>query len=267
MNDVVIPALALSSPALAQSNSLTVGVAATNTSATRQTTTQASANSNASILLSLEADQQADVKQSGDADAGQAQANRLNVAHWNGLVATPEPPADTQPGAVPPTDVRVAVPPAVSDVDVRRTSVVLGLVGPTLERARPGGQCDHAARPPGVRNAGASREPFFSAASPSSGGLAAATSLSWLPPARAEQRSTRTHAAAGTSKDRSLVCPTCGSSSLFGAIEGAHTTGSAGVVATLSRFRLFAPSGAGRVRHDTPALGLPVEITPLERPG
>ena len=94
VNDVMIPELALSNPALAQSNSLTVGVAATNTSATRQTTTQASANSDATVLLSLEADQQADVKQSGDAGAGQAQANRLNVAHWNGLVATPEPPAD-----------------------------------------------------------------------------------------------------------------------------------------------------------------------------
>ncbi len=269
----MIPELALSNPALAQSNSLTVAVAATNTSATRQTTTQASANSDATVLLSLEADQQADVKQSGDAGAGQAQANRLNVAHWNGLVATPEPPADELPAAVPPTavpptDVRVAVPPADSDVEVRRTSVVLGLVGPTLERATPRVRVTtrHGRQTPALQApAGAS---FSPASPPSFGGLAAATYLSWLPPARAEQRSTRTHtAAAGTSNDRSLVCPTCGSSSLFGAIEGAHTTGSAGVVAALSRFRLFAPSGAGRVRHDAPALGLPVEIAALERPG
>ena len=273
VNDVMIPELALSNPALAQSNSLTVAVAATNTSATRQTTTQASANSDETVLLSLEADQQADVKQSGDAGAGQAQANRLNVAHWNGLVATPEPPADELPAAVPPTavpptDVRVAVPPADSDVEVRRTSVVLGLVGPTLERATPRVRVTtrHGRQTPALQApAGAS---FSPASPPSFGGLAAAAYLSWLPPARAEQRSTRTHtAAAGTSNDRSLVCPTCGSSSLFGAIEGAHTTGSAGVVAALSRFRLFAPSGAGRVRHDAPALGLPVEIAALERPG
>ena len=267
VNDVMIPELALSNPALAQSNSLTVGVAATNTSATRQTTTQASANSDETVLLSLEVDQQADVKQSGDAGAGQAQADRLNVAHWNGLVATPEPPADELPAAVPPTDVRVAVPPADSDVvEARRTTDVLGLAGPTLERATPRVRVTtrHGRQTPVLQApAGATS----TAASPSFGGLAAATYLSWLAPARAEQRSTRTYTAAGTSNDRSLVCPTCGSSSLFGAIEGAHTTGSAGVVAALSRFRLFAPSGAGRVRHDAPALGLPVEIAALERPG
>ena len=266
MNDVVIPELAISNPALNQSNSLTVGVAATNTSSTRQTATQASDNSNAMVLLSLEADQQADVKQSGDAGAGQAQANRLNVAHWNGLVSTPEPPADELPAAVPPTDDGVAVPPAVSEVELRRPYVVLGLVGPTLERATPSARSTtRRGRPTPAAQAPAGA--VFSATSPSAGFLAAETPLDWLPPARAEQARTHSHAAAAGSSDRSLVCPTCGSSSLFGAIEGAHTTGSAGVVATLSRFRLFAPSGAGRVRHDAPALGLPVEITPLERPG
>jgi len=108
----------------------------------------------------------------------------------------------------------------------------------------------------------------YAAATPSSGLLAAETTLlSPLAPTRDEQRQPHARAAAGATHDPLLVCPTCGSSSLFGAIEGAHTTGSAGVVAALSRFRLFAPSGAGRVRHDAPALGLPVEIAALERPG
>jgi hypothetical protein len=268
VNDVMIPELAISNPALDQSNSLTVDVAATNTSSTRQTTTQASANSDATVLLSLEADQQADVKQSGDAGAGQAQANRLNVAHWNGLVSTPETPADEAPAAVPPTDDGVAAPPAVSDVEARRPYVVLGLVGPTLQHAKPArpATTQSGRRTPALQvPAGA----VYAAASPSSGLLAAETaSLSPLAATRDEQRQPHARAAAGATHDPLLVCPTCGSSSLFGAIEGAHGTGFAGgVVARLSRFRMFAPSGAGWVRPDAPALGLPVDIAALERPG
>ena len=204
MNDVVIPELAISNPALDQSNSLTVGVAATNTSATRQTATQASANSNAMVLLSLEADQQADVKQSGDAGAGQAQANRLNVAHWNGLVATPEPPADELPAAVPPTDDGVAVPPAVSDVELRRPYVVLGLVGPTLRA----GDADVPVRPRGAaarrRRSQAPAGAVFSATSPSSGLLAAETPLE-LAPARAGRAAADALARRSGSVERSLA--------------------------------------------------------------
>jgi epidermal growth factor receptor substrate 15 len=267
VNDVVIPEFGVSNPALSQSNTLTVGAVAANASSTRQTTTQASANSNTMVLLSLEADQQADVKQSGDAGAGQAQANRLNVAHWNGTVASSAPPADEQAAAVPPADERsAAVPPAVSAFRLNGVAAAeFGFVLPALKigrtRARAGAtQQGH--RTPATRS-----RPLSSMPTSSSPTLVAASFLKRLPPATVEQRSTAQRAAARPSQDRSLVCPTCGSSSLFGAIEGAHGTGTAGVVAVLSRFRLFAPSGAGRVRHEAPALGLPVEITPLERPG
>ena len=224
------------------------------------------------VLLSLEADQQADVKQSGDAGAGQAQANRLNVAHWNGLVATPEPPADAGARGRAAHGRRVAVPPAVSEVEVR----------PAVRRARAG-----RADAPGRREADARAVRRRSAAARTPALQVPAGAVfsprrrprpgSWRPRRRPElARAHAGRAAAGRTRRpqrgpraiRSLVCPTCGSSSLFGAIEGAHDTGFAGgVVARLSRFRLFAPSGAGRVRPDAPALGLPVEIAALERPG
>jgi hypothetical protein len=265
VNDVVIPEFGVSNPALSQSNSLTVDAAATNTSSTRQTATQASANSNTMVLLSLEAEQQADVKQSSDAGAGQAQADRMNVAHWSGIVAAREPSssADDRAGALPrrPRAVLAFSPPAGSAayVDFR-------VHGPALQWPHvKAGPATHHGRTPATRLRKQLHHASTSASSPT---FVAETFLERSPLALVEQRSTREQAAVGTSKkDRSPVCTTCGDTSLFGVIGGAHQTGSAGVVATLSRFRLFAPSGAGRVRHEAPALGLPVEIALLERPG
>jgi hypothetical protein len=260
VNDVVIPEFGVSNPALSQSNPLTVGAVARNTSSTRQTAIQDSANSNTMVLLSLEADQQADVKQSGDAGAGQAQANRTNVAHWSGTVANPEPPADERAAAVPPADERAAaVPPAASAGRVSRVAAAeFALVLPGLKVVR---ATRHSRRSPATQSL-----PLASVlTSPAT--VVAATFLKQSLPAQVEQQSAREQGAARPWQDRSLICPTCGDTSLFGAIEGAHATGTAGVAATLSRFRLFAPSGAGRVRHEAPALGSPVENAPLERPG
>ena len=91
--------------------------------------------------------------------------------------------------------------------------------------------------------------------------------LAQTPPALVERRATAKRAKAGRSNGRSPVCTSCGSSSVLGVIVSAHGTGSAGVAATLSRFLVFAPSGAGRVRAEAPALGLPVDTAALERPG
>ena len=218
------------------------------------------------------------MKQSGDAGAGQAQANRLNVAHWNGLCRNARA-AGGRAARGRAAHGRAAHGRAAHGRSGRRAAGGLGRRGPpNLRRARAGradaragnaqGPCDHTARPPDAGTAGACRGSLLPRVTtlvrrPGGGGVRE------LAPARAGRAALDADAttAVGTSNYRSLVCPTCGSSSLFGAIEGAHTTGSAGVVAALSRFRLFAPSGAGRVRHDTPALGLPVEITALERPG
>jgi hypothetical protein len=260
VNDVVIPALGVFNPALAQSNSLTVDAAATNTSATRQTTIQASANSNTMVLLSLEADQQAGVKQSGDAAANQAQANRTNVAHWNEPVAN-QRAADERAVAVSPADEPTAAVPQPVPASPRLSRVAaaeFGLVGPAL---KPGRVTHHSRRTPATRLLPHGSVPTSSTT------VVAASFPKRFPPAQVERQSTREQVAARPSQDPSLICPTCGDTSLFGAIEGAHTTGTAGVVATLTRFRLFAPSGAGRVRHEAPALGSLVENAPLERPG
>src|SRR5262249_45167210 len=84
------------------------------------------------------------------------------------------------------------------------------------------------------------------------------------PPAAIE-RTAKKGASAGSGRPRAPRCDQCGNNSSSGA--GAHGSGSAGVVAALTRFRLFAPSGGGRVRHEGPTLGSPADIAPLERPG
>jgi hypothetical protein len=63
-------------------------------------------------------------------------------------------------------------------------------------------------------------------------------------------------------------CPECKDGLLGGAIMGsAHTPSSGGVAAALPPFRMFAAPGVGRPLPAAPALGMPVDLTPSERPG
>ena len=84
------------------------------------------------------------------------------------------------------------------------------------------------------------------------------------------KRPARTQDRATTTEQHFPACSStiCGDISPFSAIGGAHGTGSAGVPGVaLSRFQLFAPPGAGRVRAERPALGSLADVAPLERPG
>jgi hypothetical protein len=95
----------------------------------------------------------------------------------------------------------------------------------------------------------------------------AGVSVPKTPAAQARHKHANAATAAGSDQPEP-ACKLCGDKSLFGAIGGANGAGSgAGVVAALSRFRWFVPSGGGRVRPDAPALGSPVDLAPLERPG
>jgi hypothetical protein len=254
---VLIPALAISNPALAQRNDLRASAAALNSTSTRQMTTQASSSSSATLLLELEATQQADVRQSGDAGTGQSEADRQNLAHWNGIVDKPESPAAEQAAAAaapappaiwvisapssPQVELGIAPPPLPTATHtaprIRYVTVVLGAQIGALPLARP-------------------------AATRSTTATPAADSEPLERPGETRQQATST-----TSDGHGPLCIPCEPTNFFGAIGGARQSGSAGAVAALSRFQLFAPSGAGRVRQDVPALGSPVDIAPDERPG
>jgi hypothetical protein len=256
VSDVLIPAFAVSNPALAQRNELRASAASFNSITTRQMTTQASSNDSTALLLELEATQQADVRQSGDAGSGQAQADRQNLAHWNGIVHKPESPAAEQAAAA-----AAPVPPATwvtstagsPRVELRAGLPPLGAAQPDTKRTR---------YLTVVLGAQIAALPLAAAAATRSGSITPAAETAGRPHA-----ARHAEAAARSSSDRAPLCLPCEPTNLFGAIEGARQAGSAGVVVALSRFRLFAPSGAGRVRHDAPALGSPVDIAPDERPG
>jgi hypothetical protein len=256
---VLIPAFAVSNPALVQRNGLQVSATALNSSSTRQVTTQASSNDSATLLLELEATQQADVRQSGDAGSGQAEADRQNLAYWNGIVDKPEPPAAEQAAAA-----ATPAPPAVRVTSIA-SSPRVGL-GTALPRLRATHHVTKAIRYVtvvlGARYAGLPAAPP-AVTSASEATVAAAAE----PIARAAHATPHERAAGTGSKERTPVCLPCEPTHFFGAIEGTRQAGSAGAVAVLSRFQLFAPSGAGRVRQEAPALGSPVDIAPDERPG
>jgi hypothetical protein len=99
LSDILIPKFGVSNPALSQGNSLAASATASNGSSTSQTVNQASSNVQQEVLFSFEAEQQADVKQSGTAGSVQAQTNRLNSAGWNGLVVEPQQPAEEPQGS------------------------------------------------------------------------------------------------------------------------------------------------------------------------
>src|SRR5262249_9178715 len=97
----------------------------------------------------------------------------------------------------------------------------------------------------------------------------AAVPVSTAPTVAASRTATAHHESAGraATSGHTPLCLPCEPSNFFGVIGGAREPGPAGAVAALTRFQLFAPSGAGRVRHDASALGSPVDIAPDERPG
>ena len=250
LNDVVIPVLGVSNPALAQSNYLAVDAAAANTSSVRQTTNQASSNSDTMVLLSLEAVQEADVRQSGDAGAGQAQADRRNVSYWAGIVVLPSTPAEPQAAAAAPLGISasgLSQPPARDHAPARRAGTP----------ARAGqGPPGHPAGPPDAGDAVAA------AATPHrSRDTRADLRRRGIPGAdSAGARRAARHGEAGEGRTvewpfpglhvlRLLLC------SRRDCQRPRHRLGR--VAATLSRFLVFAPSGAGRVRAEAPALGLP----------
>jgi hypothetical protein len=264
-NEVTIPELGLSNPALTQSNTLSVHASVANAATTSQTTAQASSNLDAVVLLRLDADQQGDVRQSGQAGAAQAQADRLNLAAWNGVLATPALESSPQRAGTAP-----AAPPetAAQPLLVQAPPLLFEPFAPQLPRLRPFLAVPRMApvrfptrRPSEVRAAAYTAPALAAAVVDAAPGTAAATGRG--PASRAASSQRLREGPRGPAP----ACTPCGADSVFGAIGGAHGPGSAGLDAALSRFRMFAPPGAGRVRHEAPALGSPVDVAPLERPG
>ena len=153
VNEVVIPAFGISNPSLLQSNGIGSYAQASSSSAIAQTVNQAVTNSSDTVSFDLQASQDGSVIQSGAASSAQAQANRVNLAGWGGLVAVPQPQQFAAPtGAVQTVQTQTVVAtqsvdrePAGSDGAVCAASGVAGGIPACLPCSSP-----RAARTPGV---------------------------------------------------------------------------------------------------------------------
>ena len=249
LNEVLIPAFGISNPSLSQSNGIGSFAQTSSSSAVQQTVNQAVATSSDTVSFDLQASQDGSVIQSGLASSAQAQANRLNLAGWGGLVTAPQPQLFSAPpgtgqivqtqtviGSASPT-MWFALPPVVpgglrpSVVTLKRSPRITPLVGPESQTF---GSDEF-----GVRSQAGASEVAAASGPPSPDG----------PAPVCEQH--------------------CGIDLLFGAIGSARGVGSGSGdgMAALTRYYLFAPPGAGWVQAEEPAPGAPAFTSPIERPG
>jgi hypothetical protein len=248
VNEVAIPAFGVSNPALSQLNHIGSYASTSSSSALAQTVNQAFSTSSDSVSVDLQANQEGNVTQSGEASSAQAQANRTNAAGWDGIVSPPEAsvpalqsgPAQIHGPASAPTQSSVAFgSPSVRPPALPALPGIPGVPGFVVERPSPGGPVAAPEESPrsGWQRLRLSTGPRTAAAGPSS---------------------------------PSGPAPACGprcEPDPFGVIAGAHGLAIGDPVAALSRLFRFALPGAGRVQLETSAPGGSTFIAPLERPG
>jgi hypothetical protein len=248
VNEVVIPAFGVSNPSLSQSNAVGSYASASSSSAIAQTVNQAVTNSSDVVSFDLRASQDGKVIQSGFASSAQAQANRVNLAGWGGLVVVPQPQQFAAPPGIAQTQTVVATPTAIES-----PPSLMGFVLPAAWPARL--PQVFPSLPPGPLG------PPESQHGSSEFGL------------RSQTGAVEVAAASGspaTPEGPAPVCEhSCGIDLLFGAIGSARATGSGSgdPVAALSQLFTFAPPGAGRVQLEASAPGVPAFVSPFERPG
>jgi hypothetical protein len=249
VNWVVIAAFGISNPSLSQVNGVGSYAFTSSSSAIAQKVNQAVTNSSDVVSFDLLASQDGSVIQSGFASSAQAQADRVNLAGWGGLVAVPQPqqfaaPADTsQTQTVVATQLSIQSPPS--------------LIGFVLPAAWPAGLPRvFPTLPPGpLATPGVARYSSSEFGLRSQTGAVEVAAASGLP---------------ATPEGPAPVCEQhCGIDLLFGAIGGARGAGSGSgdPVVALSQLFTFAPPGAGRVQLEASAPGAPAFISPFERPG
>jgi hypothetical protein len=249
VNGVVIPAFGMWNPSLSQSNSIGSYAFTSSSSAIAQTVNQAVTNSSDVVGFDLQASQDGKVTQSGFASSAQAQADRVNLAGWGGVVAVPQPQQFAAPADTSQTQTVVATQTAVQSPPSLIGFVLPAALPSALPKVFP-------SLPPGPL-----ATPGVARYSSSEFGL------------RSQTGAVEVAAASGspaTPEGPAPVCEQhCGIDLLVGAIGSARATGSGSgdPVAALSQLYTFAPPGAGRVQLEASAPGVPAFVSPFERPG
>jgi hypothetical protein len=252
VNEVVIPAFGISNPSLSQSNRIGSYAFTSSSSTIAQTVNQAVTNSSEVVSFDLQASQDGSVIQSGTASSAQAQANRVNLAGWGGLVWVPQPQQfAAPPGAVQTVQSQTVV---ATQTAIESPPSLFGFVLP-------------AAWPAGLPRV----FPMLPPGPLATPGVARYSSSEFGP--RSQTGAVEVAAASGspaTPEGPAPVCEhSCGIDLLFGAIGSARGAGSGSgdPVAALSQLFTFAPPGAGRVQLEASAPGVPAFVSPFERPG
>jgi hypothetical protein len=259
LNDVSIPLNGISNPPVVQSNS--VSTVSTSYAGSEIDQSIVQSESGDGIEWHVTATQEATVKQSGAASSAASQSDRTNTAGWNGQTATPV--VSTTPGtpaglsAPPLTFIAYASSPAFQEpgggaphrrIHVSRPRVRIVVTGHTS-----------AVRHVGLSWLGIIHSPATVAAG-SGSPLASFRNAS-----SARAGGNGPSGSAGRSSSPPL--PTKHDFNLLGTMSTAPPALlSAGFAALLEPIRLAAP-GVGRLQHDAPALGRPVDTALRERPG
>jgi hypothetical protein len=253
VNDVAIPLYGSWSPPLVQSNHVSAVSVSYATSEISQTITQI--ESGDGIEWHANATQTADVKQSGTAWSGASQSGRTNTSGWRGLVSvpvssTPTTGAQTQV-AVPRPRLTLSSPYSSGSASATASPQGLDSSAVTLVAAWVPATRHVRATPPALVLATRTVRTWPSSSSPLSA---------------KSQRSGEAEGSSSTSP-RQTPLPSRHNLNLIGTMSSAPPALlPAAFAALLAPIELAAP-GVGRLQHDAPVLGRPVDISLRERPG
>jgi hypothetical protein len=290
--DIEIPAYGIYNPAITQSNEAAASAAAYNTSQIGQDSLQVAGSEGYEWHLAVT--QEAVVEQSGVAEDGLAQVDRVNRAGWTGPIATPVQPSPLvtgTPQGAPETSAQE--PATTASSEPRSLASVSGVLhafrlpkAKAKAKARPRAHAPrvahrpvHAAAPharPVAHKSSKTKTkqtPLHRSSLPAFGAstrlpsLAASTWVSFYTESN-PTRGSVIRSSGGAPTQREPGCARCdGGISLLGFGSGANGNGFAGAVAALtSRYR-FAVPGVGRPQSSASALGRSVDASPIELPG
>ena len=290
--DIEIPQYGVSNPAVTQSHVVGSVADMLNIGWIEQYASQTAAGDR--VVWHEYASQTAILTQSGDAGAAAAQEDRENRAGWSGVVS---PPPVTQPQSQPAlfaapsatsttTAASASVPRSFLSILVtRRTTTYQPKLLPVVSKA-PRTAAPRTAAPQMVRTTTtATPKTTARRSTPGAGNLVLPVTITdFAPPilhpelsfapsstalAEAHRARRATPKAKAVDASRPVAfCALCPNGLLFdSATTGAPVTGTSGVQAALSSYSRFAAPGVGRPLPSAPALGRPVTLARLERPG
>jgi len=274
-NDVEIPAYGVYNPAVTTSNTASASSLMTDKATFGQDTLQSAAGEN--IEWHEVAIQEGRVMQSGNAASSQAQVLRVNRTGWTGPIVYPSAP---QAGAT------AAPEQGITEAAAIEAPVVTDTVA--FQRRKPFWSAPGGSAPKAKKSNVVITTFGLRLATPAPTALTTFFAGSPLAPSAVLQAPTPTPmpaisfsnvhdpsfdgpdstGAASRGPGEQLPCPQCKDGFLGGAIMGsAQGPSSGGLIAALDPYRMFAAPGVGRPLPAAPALGLPVDLAPPERPG